>query len=75
MSFQEGIDSDTAAFRNFHKMYLMLGNDSRPKSFLGAVLFVRPMTNLGRQETIGVIRDASFTGAGLNSSAPRFLVA
>ena len=37
----------------------MLGNDSRPKSFLDAVLFVRPMTNPRRQETIGVIRDAS----------------
>ena len=30
----------------------MLGNDSRAKSFLDAVLFVRPMTNPGRRETI-----------------------
>lgn len=32
----------------------MLGNDSRLKSFLDVVLFVRPMTNPRRQEIIGL---------------------
>lgn len=48
----------------------MLGNGSRPESFLDAVLFVRPMTNPDAGRPFA--RDASLTDAGLNSGASRF---